>query len=188
MSVHALLFIWIKMFIVTSNFVKILQKLNIWKFIQIFIKVCKSRTANTLHYSPSISCSSKRERSTYSQEPLILWQHVNVGKYSHENAMVRALVSICGWKGNIRFIQHGNGKCKKSFSTEYVIKIPLWAHEMNLRVIKNISNQGLHPTFWRKIMMIVSSYGKNQEGQLFRQASQIFRIAAHPLPPHANCA
>jgi len=73
----------------------------------------------------------------------------------------------------------------------WIIKIPLWAHEINLRVmsvslIKNISNQSLRLTFWRKIMMTVFSYGNNRKNPLFRQASQIFRIAAHPLRPHAN--
>ena len=35
--------------------------------------------------------------------------------------------------------------------------------------------------------MTVFSYGNNQNDPLFRQASQVFRIAAHPLCPHANC-
>jgi len=34
--------------------------------------------------------------------------------------------------------------------------------------------------------MTVFSYGNNQKDPLFRQASQVFRIAAHPLRPHAN--
>ena len=72
-----------------------------------------------------------------------------------------------------------------------IINIPLWAHNMNFRVIsvsliKNIFNQGLQSTFWRKIIMTVFSYGNNQKDHLFRHASQVFRIAAHPLHPHAN--
>ena len=35
-------------------------------------------------------------------------------------------------------------------------------------------------------MITVFSCGNNQEDPLFRQASQIFRIAAHLLSPHAN--
>ena len=57
---------------------------------------------------------------------------------------------------------------------------------MSISLIKNISNQGLHLTFGRKIMMTVFSYGNNQKDPHFRQASNVFRIAGHPLPPHAN--
>jgi len=35
-------------------------------------------------------------------------------------------------------------------------------------------------------MITVFFNGKNQKDHLFVQASQIFRIAAHPLHPHAN--
>ena len=37
-------------------------------------------------------------------------------------------------------------------------------------------------------MMTVFPYGNNRKDPLFRQASQVFRIAAHPLRPHANKA
>ena len=59
--------------------------------------------------------------------------------YLHENAMVRALVSM--WtkrKIILKFIQHGNGKCKnKNISSQLTetIKIPVWAREMNFRIM-----------------------------------------------------
>jgi len=107
---------------------------------------------------------------------------------SHEDAMVSALVSMWLKRG---YKVHSTWYWKmQKIILNWIIDIPLWAHEMNLRVmflslIKNISNQGLHLTFWRKIMMTDFSYGSNWIYPLFRQASQIFRIAAHRLRPHA---
>ena len=74
-------------------------------------------------------------------------------------------------------------KNAKNHSKLIIINIPLWAHEMNLRVmsvslIKIISNQ----VYIKKNY----SYCFFLWQQSKRQASQFSRIAAHPLRPHAN--
>ena len=52
---------------------------------------------------------------------------------------------------------------------------------MSVSLIKNISKQGLHLILLKKNYDCFFLYGNNQEDPLFRQASQVFRIAAHPL-------